>query len=253
RRAARAQKQLDAAKAITFQQCADALLAAKRPGWRSPVHRRQWEMTLREYAGPALGALPVQSIDTALVMKVIEPIWTEKPETASRLRGRIEAVLDWATAREYRQGENPARGRGHLDKLLPARSKGRRVEHHPALPYSELPAFMADLRRPDGISARALEFLVLTAARAGEVIGARWSEVNLADATWTVPATRMKAGKEHRVPLSERALAILQELRPAGDADAYVFPGGKPGKPLHNTAIWDLRKIMGRTDITTHG
>ena len=256
RRAAKAQARLEAAKSVTFQQCADALLAAKRPGWRSPVHRRQWEMTLREYAGPALGALPVQSIDTALVMKVIEPIWTEKPETASRLRGRIEAVLDWATAREYRQGENPARWRGHLDKLLPARSKVRRVEHHPALPYSELPAFMADLRRRDGISARAFEFLVLTAARAGEVIGARWSEVNLADATWTVPATRMKAGKEHRAPLSARALAILQEmqaLRPAGDNDALVFPGGRPGKPLHNTAIWEVLQGMDHGDITTHG
>ena len=251
RRAARAQKQLDAAKAITFQQCADALLAAKRPGWRSPVHRRQWEMTLREYAGPALGALPVQSIDTALVVKVIEPLWATKPETASRLRGRIEAVLDWAKARDFRAGENPARWRGHLDKLLPARSKVRRVEHHPALPYSELPAFMADLRRRDGISARALEFLVLTAARTGEVIGARWSEVNLADATWTVPATRMKAGREHRVPLSPRALAILEDMPTSGDA--FVFPGGKPGKPLHNRAIFDLRKIMGRTDITAHG
>jgi len=165
-------------------------------------------------------------------------------------------VLDWATVREYRQGDNPARWRGHLDKLLPTRSKVRRVEHHPALPYSELPAFMADLRRRDGISARAFEFLVLTAARAGEVIGARWSEVNLADATWTVPATRMKAGKEHRAPLSARALAILQEmqaLRPAGDNDALVFPGGRPGKPLHNTAIWEVLQGMDHGDITTHG
>src|SRR5262249_47698110 len=153
----------------------------------------------------------------------IEPLWATKPETASRLRGRIEAVLDWAKARDFRAGENPARWRGHLDKLLPARSKVRRVKHHPALPYSELPAFMADLRRRDGISARALEFLVLTAARTGEVIGARWSEVNLADATWTVPATRMKAGREHRVPLSPRALAILEDMPTSGDA--FVFPG----------------------------
>jgi integrase len=253
RRSIRAQAKLDDAKAVTFRECADALLDAKRPGWRSPVHRRQWEMTLYEYACPVLGALPVQAIDTTLVMKIIEPLWKTRPETASRLRGRIEAVLDWAKARGYRTGDNGARWRGHLDKLLPARSRVQRVEHHPALPYSEIPAFMADLRRRDGVSARALEFTILTAARVGEVIGARWAEINLADATWTVPATRMKAGKEHRVPLSARTLVILQERRPADDADALVFPGGKPGKPLHNTALWEALQGMGRGVVTAHG
>ena len=148
----------------------------------------------------------MQAVDTGLVLKVLEPIWTAKPETASRLRGRLESILDFAKVRGYRDGENPARWRGHLDKLLPARSKVRAVEHHAALPYAELPAFLATLREQEGIAARALEFLILTAARTGEVIGAQWSEIDLLDKTWTVPAARMKAHREHRVPLSPRAL-----------------------------------------------
>ena len=168
---------------------------------------------LRPMPSPSLAALSVQAIDTALVLKVLEPIWTTKPETAGRVRGRIESILDWAKVRGYRAGENPARWRGHLDKLLPARSKVRRVEHHAALPYAELPGFLVSLREQEGIAARALEFAILTAARTGEVIGARWSEMDLLDKTWTLPAGRMKAGREHRVPLSARALAILQEMR----------------------------------------
>src|SRR6202043_1305024 len=174
----------------------------------------QWSNTLATYAGPVLGFLPVKAVDVELVMKVLEPIWSKKPETASRLRGRIEAVLDWAKVRGYRAGENPARWRGHLDKLLPARGKVRKVEHHAALPYDELPDFMMTLRAQEGIAARAPEFANLTAARTGGVIGARWSEIGAGEKLWTVPPDRMKAGKEHRVPLSARAVAILEEMKP---------------------------------------
>ena len=204
---------------------------------------------------PTIGALPVQAVDTGLVLKVLEPIWTTKPETASRVRGRLESILDFAKVRGYRDGENPARWRGHLDKLLPARSKVREVEHHAALPYAELPAFLASLREQEGIAARALEFLILTAARTGEVIGARWSEIDLLDKTWTVPAARMKAHREHRVPLSAPALAILDEMQRLATAKprCFVFPGGKAGKPLSNMAFLMLLRRMGRGDLTAHG
>jgi integrase len=196
----------------------------------------------------------VQAIDTALVLKVLEPIWTTKPDTASRLRGRIEVVLDWAKARGYRQDENPARWRGHLDKLLPARSKVRRVEHHAALPYRELPGFLIGLREQEGISARALEFTILTAARTGETIFAQWSEFDLLDKAWTIPAARMKAGREHRVPLSARALAVLEEMQAHRHTDGgFVFPGGKLGTPLSSNAFLRLLRRMGHGDLTTHG
>jgi integrase len=256
RRAARQQARLDAAKAITFKQCAESYIKAHRVGWRNGKHAAQWEATLATYAEPIIGALPVQTVDTALVLKVIEPLWTTKPETASRLRGRIESVLDWAKVREYRAGENPARWRGHLDKLLPARSKVRRVEHHAALPYAELPGFMVALREQEGIAARALEFLILTAARTGEVIGARSNEIDLLDKTWTVPATRMKGQRKHRVSLSARALAILNEIqavRQGETGDAFLFPGGKTGKPLSNMAFLMLLRRMGRGELTAHG
>src|SRR5215467_14277405 len=214
RRAERLQARLDAAKAITFKECAQNYIKAHRAGWRNGKHAGQWEATLATYAEPVIGKLSVQAIDTALVLKVLEPIWTTKPETAGRVRGRIESILDWAKVRGYRAGENPARWRGHLDKLLPPRSKVRRVEHHAALPYAELPGFLASLREQESIAARALEFAILTAARTGEIIGARWGEIDLLDKTWTLPATRMKAGKEHRVPLTARALAILKEMQP---------------------------------------
>jgi len=254
RKAQRMRARLDAAKAMTFQQCAEAHINAHRPGWRTSKHAAQWQATLVAYAGPVMGALPVQTIDTALVLKVLEPIWIEKPETAGRVRGRIEAVLDWAKARGYRQGENPARWRGHLDKLLPARAKVRKVEHHAALPYSELPSFLIGLREQEGISACALEFTILTAGRTGEVIGARWPELDLINKTWTVPAGRMKAGREHRVPLSARTLAILEAMQAHRHADdGFVFPGGKPGKPLSNMAFLMLLRRMGRRDLTVHG
>ena len=256
RRAERARQRLDAAKAITFQQCAESYIASHRAGWRNEKHRYQWPATLSAYAYPVVGALPVQAVDTGLVLKVLEPIWTAKPETAGRVRQRMENILDFAKVRGYREGENPARWRGHLDKLLPARSKVRDVEHLAALPYAELPPFLASLRTREAVAARALEFVILTAARTGEVMGARWNEIDLLDKTWTVPAARMKAHREHRVPLSPRALGILDEMRAArhGDtSDAFVFPGPKPGKPLSNMAFLMLLRRMGLDNLTVHG
>ena len=254
RRAERLETRLNAAKALTFRDCAARYIASHRAGWRNPKHAAQWEATLATYAGPVMGGLSVQAIDTALVLKVLEPIWTTKPETAGRVRGRMESILDWAKVRGYRAGENPARWRGHLDKLLPARSKVRRVEHHAALPYAKLPGFLMSLRDQEGIAARALEFAIVTAARTGEVIGARWSEIDLLEKTWTVPPGRMKAGREHRVPLSASALAILEEMQPHRHAeDSFVFPGAKLGRPLSNMAFLMLLRRMGRNNLTAHG
>jgi integrase len=256
RRAERARQRLDAAKAITFKQCAETHIAAHRAGWHNDKHAAQWSATLATYAYPIIGALPVQAVDTGLVLKVLESIWMAKPETASRVRGRVESILDFAKVRGYREGENPARWRGHLDKLLPARSKVRRVEHHAAMRYAKLPPFLVSLREQEGIAARALEFLILTAARTGEVIGARWNDIDLLDKTWTVPAARMKAHREHRVPLSARALTILQDMQELNGNDApkaFVFPGAKPGKPLSNMAFLMLLRRLGRNDLTAHG
>lgn len=246
----RALQLTEAAKGETFARCAAAYIDAHRAGWRNGKHAEQWANTLGTYVEPVFGALPAAAIDTAMVVKVLEPIWTAKPETASRVRGRIEAVLDWATARGYRQGENPARWRGHLDKLLPARSKVRRVRHHAALPYDELPDFMRELHQQEGEGAKALEFLILTAARTGEVIGAREAEVNRREKIWTIPADRIKGGRDHRVPLSTPAMALLRD---GGDAGAFVFTGGKEGQGLSNMALLALLERMGRSDLTSHG
>jgi integrase len=251
---------LEAAKSITFKKAAAEYIASHSAGWRNAKHAAQWSATLATYAEPTIGSLSVQSVDTGLVLKVLEPIWTAKPETASRLRGRIESILDWARVRGYRVGENPARWRGHLDVLLPARSKVRRVEHHAALPYPAMPEFMTALRTQEGSAARALEFAVLTAVRTGEVLGAQWNEINFDDKVWTIPAGRMKAGKEHRVALSERAMAALSDVLSTISLDAtgsahspYIFGGGKPGRPLSNMAFLMLLRRMGRHDLTAHG
>jgi integrase len=238
-------------KVITFQECAERYIASHKAGWRNPKHAKQWPSSLGTYVYPIFGDLSVQAADVGLVMKVLEPIWTTKPETASRVRGRIESVLDWATARGYRTGENPARWRGHLEDLLPKKSKVSKVEHHAALPYPELGAFMAELRRQEGIAARALEFAILAAARTGEVLGAKWSEISLADRLWTIPAERMKAGREHRVPLCDRAIAILGEMQEIREGD-FVFPG-KAKRSLNSMAFQMLLRRMGRADLTTHG
>ena len=252
RGAQRAQRRLEAATAMTFKQCAGAYIEAHKAGWKNPKHAAQWPSTLATYVYPVFGGLPVQAVDVGLVMKVLEPIWVEKSETASRLRGRIESILDWATTRGYRQGENPARWRGHLENLLPKKSKVRRVKHHPALPYDEIAGFVAELRAQEGVAASALEFLILTAARTGEVIGARWDEVDLAEKIWVVPAERMKAGREHRVPLSAAAATVLKRINEIHEGD-NVFPGGKRGMPLSNMAMLALLRRMGRGDLTAHG
>jgi integrase len=252
KKAARASAALEAAKGMTFESCAEAYIEAHKAEWRNAKHANQWGSTLKAYVYPIFGDLPVSRIDVGLVMKALEPIWTAKTETANRLRGRIEAVLDWATVRGYRQGDNPARWRGHLDSLLPRRAKVQKVEHHAALPYAEVGAFMEALRQQEGLSALALEFLILTATRTSETIGATWSEFDLDAATWTIPAKRIKAGKEHRVPLSPAALAIVKRMCELRSGE-FVFPGGKRGRPLSNMALLKLLERMGRDDLTAHG
>jgi integrase len=241
-----------AARGMTFKQCAENYIAAHETSWRNEKHRGQWKSTLSRYAYPIIGDLPASAIDTALVVRIIEPIWKEKAETASRLRGRIESVLDWAAVRGFRTGGNPARWRGHLDKLLPARGKVKPVKHHAALPYAEIPTFMADLRSRDGISTRALELTILTAVRTGEVIGARWSEFDVEAKVWTIAAERMKGGREHRVPLSDRAVAILTLLPRESDGDGFVFIGARSDKPLSNMAMLELMRGL-RPGYVPHG
>jgi integrase len=252
RRAKEAARRLNAVETTTFRQAARSYMDAHEKGWRNAKHAAQWRSTLATYAYPTIGDLSVQAIDTGLVLKVLEPIWNEKPETAGRLRGRIEAVLDGAKARGHREGENPARWRGHLDKLLPARAKVRKVVHHPALPYDDLGAFMKGLRTQNGTAARGLEFLILTAARTGEVIGAKWDEVDLGRHVWTVPADRMKAYKQHRVPLSPAAVAVLEAMEDSKQSN-FIFPGTRPGQPLSNLAFLKLLERMERGKLTVHG
>lgn len=252
RRSERARTQLEAARSITFKDAAETYIKVHRAGWRNAKHAGQWDTTIRAYAEPIIGVVPVQRVDTALVLKILEPIWTTKPETASRLRGRIEAILGWATARGYRTGENPARWRGHIDKLLPNKSKVRAVRHHAALPYHQIAQFMGTLKGQEGNAARALEFLIVTAARTAEVLGAKWPEIDEKEAIWRLPAARMKGGREHRVPLSTRALAVLKAIRDQGDGQ-FIFAGARPNEPLSNMALLAVLRRMGRTDLTAHG
>jgi integrase len=236
----------------TFGAIADALIAAKTPEWRNEKHLAQWKMTLEVYAAP-LRSRAVDEIDTAAVLAVLKPIWQTKPETASRLRGRIETVLDAARANGDipEDRSNPARWRGHLQLLLAKRTKLSRG-HHAAMAYADVPAFISDLREREGMAALALEFCILTEARSGEVLGARWAEIDLAGKVWTVPATRMKAGREHRVPLCARALAILEPLSNARTND-FLFAGQRAEKPLSGMAMEMLLRRMGVSDITVHG
>ncbi len=253
-RMAAAQSKVAALASKTFREIAEAFIDRKEGGWRNDKHRQQWRNTLETYGYPHLGNMPVSAIETVHVLAVLEPIWLEKPETASRVRGRIENVLDAAKVQGLRSGENPARWRGHLDHLLPKPEKLYRG-HHAALPYSELPALMSALRSREVITARALEFTILTVARSGEVLGATWAEVDLPNALWIIPAERMKAGKEHRVPLAERAVAILREVQPLnsrGIKDAPLFPSNK-GSKLSVMAMSMLLRRMDMTTITVHG
>ena len=248
--AARQALRIAAAAALTFRECAQKYIAAHRSSWKNVKHAQQWENTLEAYAYPVVGSLLVRDVGLPHVLKILEPIWTEKNETASRLRGRIELVIDWATARGLREGLNPARWRGHLDKLLPRPSKVQRGEHHRALPVSEAGAFMARLRAADGMGARALEFAILTAARSGEVRGATWAEFDLKAGVWTVPASRMKAGKEHRVPLSGAAVDLLKGL-PEGKPDEIVFKADRGGMLSDMTLSAVLRRMA--VDAVPHG
>ena len=247
----RRRAQIEFGKAVPFKKCAEDYIAAHSAGWRNAKHRAQWPSTLTMYVYPIIGDLPVRDIDTAQVVKVLEPIWQTKAETARRVRSRIEVVLDAAKVKGYRDGENPARWRGHLDKLLLARRKT--PKHHAALPWKEIGDFMPKLATEPGIAALALRFLILTAARTGEVIGVRWDEIDMASATWIVPPERMKAGKEHRVALSNGALAILAAAKKLSDNSAFVFPGRKKDTPLSNMAMWTLLEHLGHADLTAHG
>lgn len=236
--------------ACSFGLAADAFLQAFGDGWRNPKHRAQWDMTLQEYAKP-LRAKPVDDIGTDDVLAVLQPIWKAKAETASRLRGRIERVLDYAKVKGWREGENPARWRGHLDKLLAKREMLTRG-HHAALAFEAVPAFMIELRKRPAMASLALEFAILTAARSGEVLNATWDEIDEEKAVWIVPAQRMKAGKEHRVPLTPQALAILDAVKPFRTVD-HVFPGQKAGKPFSIMALAMVLRRMKRGNITVHG
>jgi integrase len=249
---------VETAKATTFREATTAYIDAHKAAWRNAKHAAQWTATLTTYAHIVFGDLPVSAIDTGLVMRALQPIWATKPETASRVRGRIESILDWATVHGFRHGENPARWKGHLQALLPAKSKVAKVEHHAALPYGEIPDFMAALRVADGMAARALRFAILTAGRTGEVLGATWAEIDLEGRLWAIPSERMKAGKEHRVPLSEPAAMLLRDLATARKGQEHapgdpVFPGAVKGKALSNMALLMALRRLGREDLTAHG
>ena len=245
---AKAAAQAAKVTSVTFKQMAETHIKANRDSWRNAKHQQQWENTLATYAYPVIGNLPVAEVDTTHVLQILEPIWKEKTETASRLRGRIETVLDSAKARGYRQGENPARWRGHLAQILPARTKLSRG-HHKAMAYEAIPDFVKRLREREAITALALEFVILTASRTSEAIEATWDEIDLEKAIWTIPAARMKAGKEHRVPLSPRAAAILEGTRQLGST--YLFPGTRSDS-LSSMAMAMLLRRM-KVDVTVHG
>lgn len=251
RQAARSAARAERLKAWTFDACADAYIKAHAAGWKNAKHGQQWRNTLDTYARPIIGAMLARDVELPHVLAILQPIWTEKTETASRLRNRIELVLDWATAHGYREGLNPARWRGHLDKLLPKPSKVAKVEHHAALPVGEVGAFMARLRQQEGMGARALEFAILTAARSGEVRGATWSEIDMQAGVWIVPAARMKAGREHRVPLSPAALALLEGL-PRMAGSELVFPAPRRGGALSDMTLTAVLRRM-QVEAVPHG
>ncbi|MGZ5813555.1 MAG: tyrosine-type recombinase/integrase, partial [Xanthobacteraceae bacterium] len=237
---------------LTFREAAERYNDAHERKWSNPKHKAQFLGSLEAYAFPVPGDMAVAAIGTPDVLRALEPHWPHKTETMSRVRGRIERVLDWCTVRGYRSGDNPARWRGHLDQVLPARGEIAKVEHHPALPYAELPPFMQELRQREGVAARALEFLILTCARTSEATGARWPEIDLANAVWTIPAGRMKGRREHRVPLSRAAVELLQAL-PTEDGNDFVFIGTSLGTGLSSAGLTQVLRRMKRTDVSVHG
>jgi integrase len=254
REAERSASQAAIKRVWTFKECAKAYIDAHSPSWKNPKHRAQWPSTLKRYVYPTLGNHSAEDIDVGLVMEVLEPIWHTKTETATRVRGRIEAVLDWAQVRGYRSEEkrNPARWKGRLDKLLPARSKVAKVQHFAALDYNLIGEFMAELRQRTAISAKGLEFLILTATRTSEVMGSTWDEIDMDKAIWIIPADRTKTEMEYRIPLSDDALAVLKEMKEI-QVSGYVFPGQADQRPMSNMAFLMLLKRMGHSDLTAHG
>jgi integrase len=245
-------KAVEAAKAITFREAADRYIAAHQSSWRNAKHIAQWGSTLRAYAFPVFGDVSVAAIDADLVLRVLEPIWETKNETARRVRGRIEVILDWASAGGLRKGENPSRWKGLLEHRLSRQPRSARVKHHPALDYRRIAAFMARLHKQEGVAARCLEFTVLTGARTSESTGATWQEFDLEGALWTVPGDRIKAGKAHRAPLARRALEIVREQARYRRGD-HVFAGRRPGATLSNMSMTAVLRRMGLPDITVHG
>jgi integrase len=252
RRAKQMQGLLAAASTMTFEECGKAYIAAHESGWRNAKHRQQWRNTLDTYVYPVVGTLPVQAVDTPMVMRILEPIWAARPETAGRVRGRIESILNWATVRQFRAGENPARWKGHLDHLLPRKGKIHKVRHQPAMPYQAVPGFMAELRDQASTSARALEFTILTVVRTSETIGATRPEIDREAKIWTIPAGRIKAERDHRAPLSDRAIEILDAL-PREEGNDHLFIGAKKGKGLSNMAMLELLRGMDGNGYTVHG
>ena len=249
---ARRAERAKATQVVTFKAAAEAYNALHEQKWRNAKHRKQFLASLACYAYPVLGDMTVSTIDTAAVLRVVEPIWLSKTETANRVRGRIESVLDWATVRGHRSGDNPARWKGHLAGVLPAPGAVAQRKHYPALPWAQIAAFMAELRTREGVAARALEFTILTAARTGEVVGARWSEIDLETRTWVIPAARMKSRREHRVPLSPRAIELLSGLY-REDGNSHLFIGERTRAGLGNMAMPDVLQQMKQSDVTVHG
>jgi integrase len=253
KRATKAAEKLTASKGKTFDICAAEYIADHRDEWKNAKHVQQWENTLATYVSPAIGTLPIGDVATEDMKRILNPIWGAKHETATRVRGRIEAIIDWATAHGLRTGDNPARWKGHLEHLLAKTTVQHRAKaHHPALPHADLPAFILALAPQEGMARWALEFLILTAARTSEITGAQWTEIDEKRFLWTVPKERMKAGREHRIPLTPRALAILRHIRPASGI-IFIFPGQTADKPMSNMTMTALLRRMERGDITVHG
>ncbi len=250
KRAGRAAERLEKAKLITFAQCADQYIASHEASWKAAKHARDWRGSLTKHAYPIIGNLPVSAIDLALTKKVLEPIWKTRTKTAVDVRGRIELVLNWAKIHGYRDGENPARWKGHLENVLPKPSKIAKVKHHAAMPYADVPAFMVALREKTVLGARALEWTVLSAVRSEETLGAEWSEIDIGKKVWTIPAARMKADADHRVPITDRMLGILQSLPRGGK---HVFPGQTPSKRASGAVMWFLLRSMTSSGETVHG
>jgi integrase len=250
KRSGKTAARLDRARAVTFVQCAEQYINGHEAGWKGKKHSRDWRGSLARYAYPEIGGLPVAAIDTALVLKVLKPIWGTKTKTAVDVRSRIELVLNWAKIHGYRDGENPARWKGHLDNALPKPSKVTKVKHHPAMPYTEVPGFICELRTKTAVGARALEWTILAAVRSEEALGAEWREIDAEKGIWTIPAARMKADADHRVPLTDRMIDILESVPRNGE---YVFPGHNSSKRASGAVMWHLLRGIRSSSETVHG